>query len=152
MAKYEKRGSSSRTKRKKIEALPVVVEAGSSYIDELIRVQKELQEALFTYMRFPKKHWVHLKTTTPIESLFATVRLRTRAARRLRTRTGTVCLVFQLLRNNEPRRKIRGYTLVGGCHRPTDVTATQETESRLVKKIYTTLDNNSDFDLHTRKR
>ncbi len=55
MAKYEKRGSSSRTKRKKIEALPVVVEAGSSYIDELIRVQKELQEALFTYMRFPKK-------------------------------------------------------------------------------------------------
>jgi transposase-like protein len=73
----------------------------------------EAGEALFTYMRFPKKHWVHLKTTNPIESLFATVRLRTKAARRLRTRTGTVCLVFQLLRNSEPRlRKIRGYTLV----------------------------------------
>jgi len=56
----------------------------------------EAGEALFTYMRFPKRHWIHLKTTNPIESLFSTVRLRTRAARRLRTRMGTVCLVFQL--------------------------------------------------------
>ena len=73
----------------------------------------EASEALFTYFRFPRKHWVHLKTTNPIESLFATVRLRTRAARRLRTRMGTVCLVFQLLKTNEPRlRRIRAYTLV----------------------------------------
>jgi len=72
----------------------------------------EAGEALFTYMRFPKRHWIHLKTTNPIESLFSTVRLRTRAARRLRTTMGTVCLVFQLLRNSEPRlRRIRGYTL-----------------------------------------
>jgi transposase-like protein len=73
----------------------------------------EAGEALFTYMRFPAKHWVHLKTTNPIESLFATVRLRTKAARRLRTRMGTVCLVFQLLRATEPRlRAIRAYRIV----------------------------------------
>jgi len=48
MARYHKGVSGSSTKRKKIEALPVVLEAGSSYVDELIRarVQKELQEAL----------------------------------------------------------------------------------------------------------
>jgi transposase-like protein len=74
---------------------------------------QEAGEALFTYFDFPKRHWVHLKTTNPLESLFATVRLRTRAARRIRTRLGTVCLVFQLLSNSERRlKRIRGYTLV----------------------------------------
>jgi len=73
----------------------------------------EAGEALFTYFQFPKRHWVHLKTTNPIESLFATARLRTAAARRMRTRTGAVCLIFQLLKNSEQRlRRIRAYTLV----------------------------------------
>lgn len=73
----------------------------------------EAGEALFTYFDFPKRHWVHLKTTNPIESLFATARLRTAAARRMRTRTGAVCLIFQLLKNSEQRlRRIRSYTLV----------------------------------------
>jgi transposase-like protein len=75
----------------------------------------EAGDALFTYMRFPKQQWVHLKTTNPIESLFATVRLRTRAARRMRTRMGTVCLVFQILRATEPRlRAVRSPQLVVG--------------------------------------
>jgi len=78
-----------------------------------VKSLQEAGEALLTYFDFPKRHWIHLKTTNPIESLFATVRLRTRAARRIRTRLGTVCLVFQLLRNSERRlRRIRGYTLV----------------------------------------
>lgn len=73
----------------------------------------EAGDALFTYFRFPQRHWIHLKTTNPIESLFATVKLRTNAARRMRTRVSTVCLIFQILKNTEHRlRKIRGYTLV----------------------------------------
>ena len=73
----------------------------------------EAGDALFTYFRFPKHHWIHLKTTNPIESLFATARIRTAAARRMRTRTGAVCLIFQLLKNSEQRlRRIRGYSLV----------------------------------------
>jgi len=73
----------------------------------------EAGEALFTYFHFPQRHWIHLKTTNPIESLFATARLRTAAAKRMRTRTGAVCLIFQLLKNSEQRlRRIRSYTLV----------------------------------------
>jgi transposase-like protein len=75
----------------------------------------EAGDSLLTYLRFPKQHWVHLKTTNPIESLFSTVRLRTRAARRLRTRMGAVCLIFQLLRTSETRlRAIRAAHLVTG--------------------------------------
>lgn len=33
-------------------------------------------EALLAFLDFPAEHWVHLKTTNPIESTFATVRLR----------------------------------------------------------------------------
>jgi transposase-like protein len=72
----------------------------------------EAGEALFTYFRFPQRHWIHLKTTNPIESLFATAKLRTAAARRMRTRISAVCLIFQLLKNSQQRlRRIRGYTL-----------------------------------------
>lgn len=74
---------------------------------------EEAGEALFTYFRFPQRHWIHLKTTNPIESLFATVRIRTQAARRMRSRLGALCLVFQILKNSEHRlRRIRAHTIV----------------------------------------
>jgi transposase-like protein len=75
-----------------------------------------LQDAcdqLFTYFLFPRIHWKSLKTTNPIESLFSAVKLRTKAARRLRTRMSAVCLVFQVLKQSERRiRRINGYTTV----------------------------------------
>jgi transposase-like protein len=75
-----------------------------------------LQDAgdqLFSYFRFPRIHWKSLKTTNPIESLFSAVKLRTKAARRLRTRMSAVCLVFQVLKQSERRiRRINGYTNV----------------------------------------
>ncbi|OGQ29726.1 MAG: hypothetical protein A3B79_05015 [Deltaproteobacteria bacterium RIFCSPHIGHO2_02_FULL_50_15] len=54
-------------------------------------------EAMFTYFDFPKQHWIHLKTSNPIESAFAPVRLRTNAAKRLRTATGALYLVYKLI-------------------------------------------------------
>src|SRR4030095_12409161 len=38
-------------------------------------------DALLTFYDFPAEHWVHLKTTNPVESTFATVRLRTRVTK-----------------------------------------------------------------------
>lgn len=71
-------------------------------------------QSLLTYFRFPRIHRKSIKTTNPIESLFSAVKLRTKAARRLRTRMSTVCLVFQVLRHSERRiRRIAGYTIVG---------------------------------------
>lgn len=54
-------------------------------------------ETMFTYFDFPKQHWIHLKTTNPIESAFAPVRLRTNAAKRLRTAKGALYLVYKLI-------------------------------------------------------
>ena len=52
---------------------------------------------MFTYFDFPKQHWIHLKTSNPIESTFAPVRLRTNAAKRLRTAKGALYLVYKLI-------------------------------------------------------
>jgi transposase-like protein len=47
--------------------------------------------------QFPKEHWLHLRTSNPIESIFAGVRLRTNAAKRLRSRENVLYLVFKLI-------------------------------------------------------
>ena len=43
-------------------------------------------EDFVTFYHYPKEHWVHLRTSNPIESIFSGVRLRTNAARRIRSR------------------------------------------------------------------
>lgn len=40
------------------------------------------EDELLAFCDFPAEHWIHLRTTNPIESTFATVRLRTNAGRR----------------------------------------------------------------------
>ena len=70
-------------------------------------------EQLLAYFSFPRCHWKSIKTTNPIESLFSTVKLRTKAARRMRTRMSTLCLVFQTLKLSDRRfRRINGYNQV----------------------------------------
>jgi transposase-like protein len=54
-------------------------------------------EDFVTFYDFPEEHWVHLRTTNPIESIFSGVRLRTNAARRIRVRENALYLVFKLV-------------------------------------------------------
>jgi putative transposase len=50
-----------------------------------------------TVYDFPQEHWVHLRTSNPIESIFAGVRLRTQATKRMRVRENALYLVFKLV-------------------------------------------------------
>lgn len=52
---------------------------------------------LLTFFEFPKEHAKHLRTTNPIESVFATIRLRTKPMKRFRSIKSGVHLVFKLL-------------------------------------------------------
>ena len=49
-----------------------------------------------TFYHFPIEHWIHLRTTNPLESIFGGVRLRTDAARRIRRRDNALYLVFKI--------------------------------------------------------
>jgi putative transposase len=50
-----------------------------------------------TFYQFPAAHWSHLRTTNPIESIFATVRLRTNAAKRFKKTKSGVYLMHQVV-------------------------------------------------------
>jgi transposase-like protein len=51
---------------------------------------------LVTFYDFPAAHWIHLRTTNPIESTFATVRLRHRRTKGNGSRKACLAMVLQL--------------------------------------------------------
>ena len=72
------------------------------------------EEDLLAFYDFPAEHWKHIRTTNPIESTFATVRLRTAKTRGCLSRTTILTMVFQLCRCAQKRwRKLSGYALLG---------------------------------------
>ena len=58
---------------------------------------------LLTFYDFPAGHWIHLRTTNPIESTFATVRLRQRVTKGPGSRAAGVAMAFKLLQSAERR-------------------------------------------------
>ena len=71
------------------------------------------KDVLFTFYNFPAEHWIHIRTTNPIESTFATVRLRTEKTKGCGTRLATLTMVFKLvLETKKTWKKIKGYRLI----------------------------------------
>ena len=69
--------------------------------------------ALLAFYDFPAAHWMHLRTTNPIESTFATVRLRTAKTRGCVSRGSILSMVFKLVKSAEGRwRALRGSELI----------------------------------------
>ena len=60
-------------------------------------------EALLAFFDFPAEHWIHLKTTNPIESTFATVRLRTRVTKGPGSRVAGLAMAFKLIESAQQR-------------------------------------------------
>jgi len=54
---------------------------------------------LLTFYDFPAEHWIHLRTTNPIESTFATVRLRHRRTKGNGSRLACLTMVFKLMQS-----------------------------------------------------
>jgi putative transposase len=61
------------------------------------------RDVLLTFYDFPAEHWIHLRTTNPIESTFATVRLRTAKTRGMLTRDTMLTMVFKLSMSAQKR-------------------------------------------------
>jgi transposase-like protein len=68
------------------------------------------RDALLAFYDYPAEHWVHIRTTNPIESTFATVRLRTKRSRNCGSRETTLTMVFMLLQSAQKRwKRIKGF-------------------------------------------
>lgn len=70
-------------------------------------------ERMTTLYDFPAEHWKHLRTTNPIESTFATVKLRQRVTKGAGSRSAGLAMAFKLLLMAEQRwRRLDGHDLI----------------------------------------
>jgi transposase-like protein len=70
-------------------------------------------EELLCFFDFPAEHWVHLKTSNPIESTFSSVRLRTRVTKGPGSKAAGLAMAFKLLESAQDRwRAVNGPHLV----------------------------------------
>jgi len=71
------------------------------------------RDVLLTFYDYPAEHWAHLRTTNPIESTFATVRLRTNKTKGCGSRIACLTMVFKLVQSAQKRwRALNGSTLI----------------------------------------
>ena len=85
---------------------------GAKYPQAMNCLEKDREELLAFY-DFPAEHWIHIRTTNPIESTFATVRLRTKKTRNGGSRDTTLAMVYKLMESAQKRwKKIKGFNLL----------------------------------------
>ncbi len=73
----------------------------------------EEKEALLAFYDYPAEHWVHLRTSNPIESVFAPVRARTDVTKGPGSRQAGLAMIFKLMEAAEGRwRRLNGHHLV----------------------------------------
>jgi putative transposase len=60
-------------------------------------------DVLLAFYDYPAEHWIHLRTTNPIESTFATVRLRTRVTKGPGSRAAGLAMAFKLIESAQAR-------------------------------------------------
>ena len=61
------------------------------------------EDVLLAFYDYPAEHWIHLRTTNPIESTFATVRLRTKVTRGAGSRSAALAMTFKLIESAQAR-------------------------------------------------
>jgi transposase-like protein len=85
---------------------------GAKYPKAVAKITGD-KEQLLAFFGFPAEHWVHLKTSNPIESTFSTVRLRTRVTKGPGSRAAGLAMVFKLIEAASERwRCVNGPHLV----------------------------------------
>jgi putative transposase len=85
------------TREKAEQHLAVLAEELQNRYPRAAQCIREDQEALLRYFDYPPAHWIHLKTTNPIESIFASVRLRTYVLKRFQKAHAAAAFVFKII-------------------------------------------------------
>ena len=78
------------------------IDYGAKYPKAVAKVVADA-DVLLEFYRYPAEHWVHLRTTNPIESTFATVRLRTKVTRGPGSRAAGLAMAYKLIEAAQTR-------------------------------------------------
>ena len=74
----------------------VRVDCGAKYPKAVAKIPGD-PDVLLEFYRYPAEHWIHLRTTNPIESTFVTVRLRTKVAKGPGSRAAGIAMAYKLI-------------------------------------------------------
>lgn len=101
------------TKQHANEAFDLFVKTYEAKYPKAVECLVKDREVLLTFYDFPAEHWGHLRTTNPIESTFATVRLRTKRTKGSGSRTACLTMVYKLMQSASKKwRLLNGSQLI----------------------------------------
>jgi putative transposase len=105
--------SNAENKKEAIKAIEdFAQEFGAKWPKAVSRIVED-KDTLLTFYDYPAEHWRHLRTTNPIESVFAPVRARTDITKGPGSRRAGLAMIFKLMEAAEGRwRKLTGSHLV----------------------------------------
>ncbi|BBE49252.1 IS256 family transposase (plasmid) [Rhodococcus erythropolis] len=78
------------------------IDYGAKYPKAVAKITDDA-DVLLEFFRYPAEHWVHLRTTNPIESTFATVRLRTKVTKGPGSRAAGMAMAYKLIEAAQAR-------------------------------------------------
>lgn len=97
------------TREEANKAFDLFVEKYEAKYPKAVECLKKDRDELLTFFDFPAEHWLHLRSTNVIESVFATVRLRHRRTKGNGHRRACLAMVFKLVQAAQKRwHKLRG--------------------------------------------
>lgn len=103
----------SATKEDAIKALEKFTATYQAKYPKAVECLLKDQEQLLAFYDFPAEHWQHLRTSNPIESTFATVRLRTSKTKGAGSRSACLAMAFKLVESAQNHwRKLNGSLLL----------------------------------------
>ena len=101
------------TKDDAFKAFEIAVKTYSDKYPKAMECLKKDKNEMLAFYDFPAPHWQHIRTSNPIESTFATVRLRTAKTRGCVARHTILSMVYKLGQSAQKRwRKLRGFKLL----------------------------------------
>jgi putative transposase len=93
------------TKADAESAFDFFLQAYGAKYDKAVECLAKDRDRMLTFYDFPAEHWKHVRSTNPIESIFATVQIRTTKTKGCLSRNTALAMVFKLLLS--ARRKWR---------------------------------------------
>ena len=101
------------TKQEALKAMDKFAATYQAKYPKVVECLLKDKDELLAFYDFPAEHWQHLRTSNPIESTFATVRLRTCKTKGAGSRTACLAMAFKLVESAQNHwRKLNGSTLL----------------------------------------